>query len=437
MKLLNTRLSQQLVGRKVGTGKGRVLMEGKVPMRSPAKEPFIAGELMQQYFGMQEPMARARIVRWWYRLTADVKGSSFSKGNSFSQNVLLWREQLASVLIFFFLLVLLALVLPLSIFTINLPTMVVASLLVCSALIAIGFNRAGKPHLAGLLIAASLNMGICCLILTGSGGLGIDTLALCDLLVISELFVASLLPIKWVILVVFLNSSFVVAALLALPKTPALAHAMQASAYMLLLRPLALYFIVATVLWLWVSSTMRTLKRVEQAELLATHEYMIAWQKYLLDASIEQVMQTLVQVANGNLKARVPLKEGTLLWPLTIALNHLLSRVQRLQHIEQEFLQLLPGIQQGKLAQYELQRAQEEIRLLRLIIQDARQNNRCMRTLRGGTLLDPLMQELNGQYLSPLPPYIRNVRDSATHPLSFVGDDDAPFILPDSDGGAL
>ncbi len=409
-------------------------------MRAPAKEPFIAGELMQQYFGMQEPMGRARIVRWWYRLTVptgEMRGSSFSKGNSFSQNVLLWREQLASVLIFFFLLVLLALVLPLSIFSINLPVILVASLLLLSALLAIGFNRAGKPQLAGLLIAASLYMAICCLILTSSSGLGIDTLALFDLLVISELFVASLLPIKWVILVAFLNSSFVIAALFILPKTPALAQAMQASAYMLLLRPLALYFIVAVVLWLWVSSTMRALKRVEQAELLATHEYMIACQKYLLDANIEQVMQTLVQVANGNLKARVPLKEGALLWPLTIALNNLLSRTQRQQQMEQEFLQMLPDFQKGKLAQYELQRAQEEARLLRLIIQDARQNNRCMRTLRGGTLLDPVMQELNGQYLSPLPPYIRNVRNSATHPLTFTGDGDVPVILPNSDGGAL
>ncbi len=409
-------------------------------MRAPAKEPFIAGELMQQYFGMQEPMVRARVVRWWYRLTmptGEVKGSTFSKGNSFAQNVLLWREQLASLLIFFFLLVLLALVLPLSIFTINLPVILVASLLLFTALLAIRFNRAGKPQLAGLLIAATLNMGICCLILTGSGGLGINTLALFDLLVFSELFVASLLPIKWVILVAFLNSSFVIAALLLLPKPPTLAQATQASAYMLLLRPLALYFIVAAVLWLWVSSTMRALKRVEQTELLATHEYMIACQKYLLDANIEQVMQTLVQVANGNLKARVPLKEGALLWPLTIALNNLLSRIQRLQQIEQEFLQQLPGIQKGKLAQYELQRAQEDLRLLKLIIQDARQNNRCMRTPHSGTLLDPLMQELNGQYLSPLPPYIRNVRNSATRPLTFTGDDDAPVILSDSDGGAL
>jgi hypothetical protein len=359
-------------------------MEGKVPMRSPAKEPFIAGELMQQYFGLQEPMACARVVQWWYRLTG---------------------------------------------------RLMVACLLLFTALLAIGFNRAGKPHIVGLLIAASLNMGIYCLILTGSGALGIDTLALFDLLVFSELFVASLLPVKWVILVAFLKSGFVVAALLALPKTPDLAYAMQTSVYMLLLRPIALYFIVAAVLWLWIGSAMRALKRVEQAELLATHEYMIACQKYLLDASIDQVMQTLVQVANGNLKARVPLKEGALLWPLTIALNNLLSRIQRLQQIEQEFLQMLPGFQQGKLAQYELQRAQEEVRLLKLIIQDARQNNRCMRTLRGGTLLDPLMQELNGQFLSPLPPYIRNVRNSATHPLPFAGDD--PVILPDSDGGAL
>ena len=407
-------------------------------MRAPAKETFAAGELMQQYFGMQEPMARARIVQWWYRLTVhagEVKGSSFSKGNSFSQNVLLWREQLASILIFFFLLVLLALVLPLSIFTINLPVLLVAVLLSFTALLAIGFNRAGKPHIVGLLIATSLNMAICCLILTGSGGLGMDTLSLFDLLVFSELFVASLLPTKWVILVAFLNSSFVVAALLALPKTPALVQAMQASAYLILLRPIALYFMVAVVLWLWISSTMRALKRVEQAELLATHEYMIACQKYMLDASVEQIMQTLVQVANGNLQARVPLKEGALLWPLTVALNNLLSRIQRLQHSEQEFLQMLPGFQKGKMAQYELQRVQEEARLLKLIIQDARLNNRSMRTMRNGTLLDPVMQELNGQYLSPLPPYIRNVRSSSTLPLHFTGTDDAS--LQDSDGGLL
>ena len=408
-------------------------------MRAPVKEPFIAGELMQRYFGMQEPIVRSWIVRWWYRLTTpsgEVSGSSFVKGNSFAQNVLLWREQLASILIFFFLIVLLALVLPLSIFTLNLPVLLVASLLLLAALIAVGFNRAGRPRIAGLLIACGLGMGICCLILTGASGLGVDALSLFDLLLFSELLVASLLPVQWVIAVAFLNSGFVIAALLAIPQTPALADAMQASAYTLVLRPIALYFIVAAVLWLWVSSTMRVLKRVEQAELLATHEYMIACQKYLLDSSIDQIMQTLAQVANGNLKARVPLQDGSPLWSFTIALNNLLNRIQRLQPMEQEFLQMLPELQKGKLAQYELQRMREEVRLLRLIIQDARQNNRSVRTFRSGTLLDPLMQDLNGQYLSPLPPYIRNTRSATTHPLSLNGDDD-PVALPRSDGGAL
>src|SRR6266516_1994247 len=416
-------------------------MEGKFPVEAPAKETFVAGELMQQYFGMQEPAVRTRIVRCWYRLTVP---TCLAKGSGFSQGMLLWRERLASSLFFFFLLALLALVLPLSIFTIDLPAILVAGLLLVVALIAVGFNRAGKPHIAGLLIATGLGMGVCSVILTSSGGLGVDTLSLFDLLVFSELFVASLLPVRWVILVAFLNSSFVIAALIVMPETPGLASAMRASAYMIALRPVALYFIVAGVLWLWICSATRAMKRAEQAELIATHQYMIAMQehvtarqKHLLDASIEQIMQTLVQVANGDFKARVPLKEGALLWPLAIALNNLLSRIQRLQQIEQEFLQMLPRFQKGKLAEYELQRVREEVRLLKLIIQDARQSNQCIHALRNGTLLDPLIQELNGQYLSPLPPYTRNVRNTPTLPLPRSGNDDTTVILPDSDGGTL
>ena len=97
---------------------------------------------------------------------------------------------------------------------------------------------------------------------------------------------------------------------------------------------------------------------------------------------------------------------------------------------------MLPDFQKGKMAQYELQRVSEEARLLKLIIQDARLNNRTMRTMRNGTVLDAVMQELNGQYLSPLPPYIRNVRNSSPLPLQFTGTDDASVMLHDSDGGA-
>ena len=411
-------------------------MDGKVPIGSSANDVLTTGEWIQQYLGKQEPVVRVRIVQWWYRLTAPAESV---KDASFIQRELVRRGRIASSMLFFFLLLLLVFALPLGISTANLIVIVVASLLLVVVVIAVLFNRRGKSHITGLLIASAFSMGLGTVILTSPGGLTAGSLSLFDLLVFSELFVASLLPVNWVILAALLNSIFIIVTLTVMPESPDLAYAMHTIAYVILLRPIALHFVVSLVLWLWVRSAGRASQRAERAEVIAAHqhslamqEHIVAQQKRALDASIEQIMHIHVLVANGDLSARVPLNEGMLLWPLAIALNNLLSRMQHLQHIEREFVQMLPRFQRGNLAEYELQRAKGELESLLLCVREARQANHCIRALRSGTLLDPLIQEISGQYIFPLPPNACHITRLLSHT-----ENNSTLIVNKSAGGKL
>ena len=197
---------------------------------------------------------------------------------------------------------------------------------------------------------------------------------------------------------------------------------------MVILWIVVLHVVISGVVWLWVQSAARANERADQAEEIATQqqaiaeqEHSVVLQKRMLDSSIGQIMCTHVQVANGNLTARVPVQEAVALQPLAIALNNLLNRLQRLRQVEQEFLSILPYLQRGKQAEYELQRAKGEVDLLLRAIHEGRQANRCIRLPRGGTLLDPLFQELNGQYISP--PYGKSATTQLSAPDGLLNDE--------------
>ena len=194
------------------------------------------------------------------------------------------------------------------------------------------------------------------------------------------------------------------------PETSELAQIMQTKAYLVIMCLVVLHIVVSGVVWLWVHNACQANERADQAEetaaiqrMVAEQEHAIALQKHTLDSSIGQIMCTHVQIANGNLAARVPVHEAAALQPLAVALNNLLNRFQRLRQTEQEFLSILPHLQKGKQAEYELQRIKYDLDLLLRAIHESRQSNRCMHMPRTGTLLDPLFQEMNGCHLSLLP----------------------------------
>src|SRR5215813_6625039 len=111
---------------------------------------------------------------------------------------------------------------------------------------------------------------------------------------------------------------------------------------------------------------------------VATQRQVIEEEKQQLEEGIEQIISVHMQVANGNLSARVPLDQRNVLWTLAGSLNNLIARLQRWrqdalrsQQTEQALQQLLSNIQM------------------------ARRQGKSLQPYATGTSLDALIQEIS------------------------------------------
>jgi len=384
-------------------------MDGRVSMTSPLEKERLLDEWTR--YKPTEPVERSSI-HWWYRLTTPPDPLPLATS---IQREAARRTHIASLLLLFLLLILVILVLPMAILVGAKSVLLLTCPLLSLILIAILFNRHGRFHIAGAIVACGLSAVFYISILTNPAGLTIDALLLFNGPILAELVIASLLPGSWVFLATLINSLFIVTIFMMTPETTALAQLMQTRAYMVIMCLVILHVVTSGVVWLWVHNTNQANDRADQAEeiasiqrTIAAQEHAVALQKHNLDSSISQIMGTHVQIANGNFTARVSVHEAAALQPLAIALNNLLNRLQRLRHVEQEFLSILPYLQKGKQAEYELQRAKGDLDLLVHAIRESRNSHRDIRIPRGGALLDPLVQEINGLYISHLPPCEKN-----------------------------
>jgi hypothetical protein len=142
--------------------------------------------------------------------------------------------------------------------------------------------------------------------------------------------------------------------------------------------------VVILVSLFWVRNTTGEMVRANQAEEmnklmqeLAIQQHEALEEKQQLEESIQQILAVHMQVANGNLSARVPFDHENVLWAVAGSLNNLLARlqswrqdVQQLQYIEKSIQQTLDDVQQAK-----AQRVPLSYR-------------------KTGTILDPLLVEL-------------------------------------------
>lgn len=360
-------------------------MDGRISVTSPLERERLTDEWT--LYKPSEAVERSSIVHWWYRLTTPADPLPLATS---VQHDAIRRTRIASLLLFFLLLLLVTLVLPVAILVDNRSVLLLTCLLLSLILIAILFNRGGRFHIAGAIVACGLSGVFYTSILTNPAGLTINSLLLFNGPIIAELFIASLLPGSWIFLATLINSLFIVTTFMMLPETTALAQLMQAKAYLVIMCLVVLHVVTSGVVWLWVHNANQANERANHAEqvaiiqrTIAEQEHAVALQKHTLDSSIGQIMGTHVQIANGNLTARVPVKEVTGLQPLAVALNNLLNCLQRLRQVEQEFLSILPHLQKGKLAEYELQRVKGDLGLLLHAIRESQQSQRCIRIPRG------------------------------------------------------
>ena len=353
-----------------------------------------------------------RCIRLWYRFTAPPMPTIEA---TFEQRERARRGRLASTIMFALLFILVVLVGPIGILGPNHQILFVA--LGISVLIAIcaPLNHRGYVNTVGLIISLAVNLGIYSSILRSPGGIAPDTIAIFDMLVFSEVFVASLLPVYWVIPDAIANMLFSYLVLTYWPKTPLLAQVMHGGGYFSVVsRPIQIHLIVSVVLFLWVRSATQAIQRADRAEEIAKLQHDIAMQEHTiveekrqLDASIQAIIATHMEVSKGNLSARVPLVEGAALWEVAGSLNNLLARLQRLQHTEVELRQVAPRLQRAAQVEYELQRTQAAIMQLSNEIKRSENTLKPVQSLNSGTSVDALSLDLLGKYVLTLPTALR------------------------------
>lgn len=326
-----------------------------------------------------EPVTRSRPQEWWwYRWTAPPIPS---KTASFVEREVARRGRLASVILLF-MVVVLGLTTPL-VFLGNDPVTLVTHLLSVGAIIgALIFNRRGQVALAGILVVAATTVTFMHIL---TGNIGVSALPLFDLMILSELIAVSLLPARWVFIVAGVNSVFAWFALIFLPHAADLAQLLSKGSYAVVLNPILLYLLVAVVTYLWVRSASQAIERADRAEEIAALEQreierqqQEIQQKQQVEMGIQQILQTHVQVANGNFSVRTPLTQENILWRIAYSLNNLIARLQRYNQNDLAF-----------------KRAMEHSAYLIQVVRNAKGSRYPIKMQRGGTFLDPLVLELN------------------------------------------
>jgi len=156
-----------------------------------------------------------------------------------------------------------------------------------------------------------------------------------------------------------------------------------------------------------------TARRLQQTitDIVALQEA-ITQQKYELESGIQLILQTHVQVANGDFSTRAPLTQDHLLWQVGYSLNNLLGRLQRLSQAESElqrakieFRRHLGSTQvQAQQIKAELHQIHAETTMLVEALREAKVQDHPIWVPPSRTLLNALHRELVGNYLQPALP---------------------------------
>lgn len=312
-------------------------------------------------------------LRWWHHLSVPENLPEAA------QDAVLPRSHLASILLLVGLIGEIAFV-PAALTSDNLhvlPPLIGLFIITC---IAVFLNKRGKVTAVGILIVVSLDTALIATLLSYAHFTLIqNALPIYDLFVLSDIIAISLLPVNSVLYTSFFHSAFMISDVILQPHSPDLQALVNQTNYSFMVRPLLIQFMVALVTYLWVRNTMRALERANKAEIIAQLEHTIAMQKKELDEGVQEILKTLVQAANGDLRVRAPLVQQHALWQVGVGLNTLLARLQRAYQNERE-----------------LQQMKVELQYLIYHVQEAKALRRPLRPAPGGTDVEQLNNELRG-----------------------------------------
>jgi len=161
---------------------------------------------------------------------------------------------------------------------------------------------------------------------------------------------------------------------------------------------------VASISAIWIYNTTKAIISGDKAETVARLEHTLIGQRQELESGIEQILQTYVSIANGNLNARVPLAQDHKLWPIAQALNSLLIRLQR-----------------ASLSERELHRAQHAVTITVKIIQKSSQERQKAHIPFTQTAIDPLIAAIQGKTFAFTRPLLQQKNSQSARSINTHG----------------
>jgi hypothetical protein len=337
---------------------------------------------MQLFLSQQNILDR--LLGWWYAIAASPE---VSEDAALNQKIFARKSRFTSIIL---LIELVYHALYLFVVAVILPTPDAIPPIAVTLVCFIGgviLNRFGKLRIANIIAFVAIELSMCFYFITMSyqgGGLAPDIYSLLPILVSPDIIAISLFSTGVAFSLSAFNCVFVVIALAFFPKTPDMIQQLMVEGPIDYYQMVSIQAVVILVSLFWVRNTTGEMVRANQAEEmnklmqeLAIQQHEALEEKQQLEESIQQILAVHMQVANGNLSARVPFDHENVLWAVAGSLNNLLARlqswrqdVQQLQYIEKSIQQTLDDVQQAK-----AQRVPLSYR-------------------KTGTILDPLLVEL-------------------------------------------
>jgi hypothetical protein len=205
-------------------------------------------------------------------------------------------------------------------------------------LVVLAFNRQGWVYLAGSLLVLLFDCAILGYMLSSPLGLTMGQLPNYDMLAIGVVVSATVLPQPAAFVAAFLNAGLIVADYLVQPHNVNIAQdallypSATNQTISLVVRPIALGFILAVVASLWVRSMERAILRADRAEELAALERRERERTLALEEGVWYVHQTLDRWTRGDLRWRVPVMPVEILEQVRVDLNLFIGQFEVARH---------------------------------------------------------------------------------------------------------
>lgn len=299
---------------------------------------------------------RQTLIEFWYSLTSL---SDTPQRNTFLQREAVRRSRLSSSVLFF-LLVVCASLLPVTYLAIGLyPSYFWLTLeLFCVCAGALALLRRGYTNTAGIIVVTAAYLTITTSLFT-TMPFDETTVQGYDLYILLLLLCVWLLPARSVFLFYILSVCAILGTIFFMPLTPGLQNNLETHMILILIRPIGVLFSCGGVAYIASISLTNAVKKAYKAETIAIIEHGQLQIRTDLKREIDTIVQTQVQVSNGNPSARAPLSNEGILLQVARSLNILLVRFQRtvlraeyaerqLRSIELMVLGLITHIRQAK-----------------------------------------------------------------------------------------